>query len=154
MYGNHILLAAILSVTLGCADSTAKNAIPNLPYVELAKGANSASGTPTQKQIRVISSQAEYAAALANYTSATPESLDFTQGKVLLIDMGTRNTGGYSVAVARAYDAGEWVQTEIHLVFPGAGCVVTQALTNPYQFVFIPSHKEILISEIIVKAPC
>ena len=149
-----LMLIALMSALVACSESGAQSAIPDLPYVELAKGEYTQNGLPTRKQTKIISSQSEYAAELANYTSAAAATVDFAQGKVLLIDMGSRDTGGYSVSLTRAYDAGEWVQTAITLVLPGAGCAVSQAATNPYQFVFIPSQKEILISESLRKTAC
>lgn len=152
---NQLLFAmALTSLVAACSDSVATSPIPDLPYVELAKGTQTENGVPTKRQIKVISSQVDYAAELANYSSATPAAVDFAQGKVLLIDMGSRSTGGYSVSLTRAYEDGDSVPTFIVLVLPGAGCAVSQAATNPYQFVFIPSQKEILISERMQRTAC
>jgi hypothetical protein len=96
----------------------------------------------------------DYAAELANYTSATPVSVDFTTGKVLLVDMGVRNTGGYSVAVMSVDVGTNSVVANIRLLKPGSGCAVTASITNPYQFVFIPSLKEILVSETLEVVNC
>ena len=151
---NALLLMLLTTVLAACTDSAATSPIPDLPYVELARGTYTETGVSTKKQTKVISSQADYAAELANYTGAAPLAVDFTRGKVLLADMGVRSTGGYSVAVTRAYEDGDAAHAFIVLTLPGAGCAVAQAATNPYQFVFIPSHKEILISERMQRSAC
>lgn len=150
-----LFFAGPMSAISGCSqDSNAQSMIPDLPYVELARGSNVQNGIPTKKQTKIIASQADYALELANYTSAPAATINFTQGKVLLIDMGNRVSGGYSVALTRGYEDGPKVVTAIVLTVPGSGCAVTAATTNPYQFVFIPSHKEILISEHMVTTAC
>jgi hypothetical protein len=143
-----LMLVVLMAVLWGCTrESSAEDPLPESQYVELNRGEYTLNGISTKKQTKIISSQIDYAAELANYTSTTPTSVDFTKGKVLLIDMGGRNTGGYSIGVTSVNVADNWVVTNIRLVKPGQGCIVTQALTNPYQFVFIPSLKEILVSE-------
>jgi hypothetical protein len=123
-------------------------------YVVLNQGIYTDNGIGTKKQTKIISSQADYAMELLNYSSAKPASVDFDKGRVLLVDMGVRNTGGYSVGVASVDVAENWVVANVGLVRPGSGCVVTQAPSNPWQFVFIPSRKEILVSESLKITNC
>jgi hypothetical protein len=64
----------------------------------------------------------------------SPPIVDFSTEIVVLIDLGGRPTGGYSVDVVRATATGQnlkidWVETR-----PGANCVVTTALTRPFVF--------------------
>lgn len=102
----------------------------------------------TKKQLRVITSQQEYAATLADYSSEAPQQLDFNAGRVLLVDMGQRATGGFTIEVKSVgQQKRSAVIANVQLTKPGSTCLVTQALTNPYQFVYIPTRKEILVSE-------
>lgn len=148
----HILIfmvsSVFISALLGCTgDSSAESPLPESLYVVLNEGFSTDNGIWTKKQTKIISSQADYAVELANYTSATPASVDFDKGRVLLVDMGLRDTASYSVGVTSVSVAENWVVANIKLVKPGPGCNVAQVLSNPYQFVFIPSLKEILVSE-------
>jgi hypothetical protein len=102
-------------------------------------------GVLQKKQSKVISTQTDCAAELATYTSVAPGSVDFTKGKVLLVDMGSRSTGGYSIRVASIDVPDSCVVANVGLVELGPQCVTTTALTNPYQFTFIPTLKEILL---------
>ena len=145
-----LVLAVFVSDLLGCAgESSAVSSLP-LPgsqYVVLNEGQSTVDGISTKKQTKVIWSQVDYAAELATYTSATPTSVDFTTGGVLLVDMGWRNTGGYSIGVTSVDVTDNSVVANIRLIKPASTCPVAQVITNPYQFVFIPHLKEILVSE-------
>lgn len=138
----------------GISEARAQIETPAFPFVELHRGYYIDNGGITKKQTKVITSQAEYATELAIYTSAAPTPVDFTSGRVLLVDMGRRNTGGYSIAVTSVTSGTNSVTVNIQLTKPRENCITTQAITNPYQFVFIPTLEEILVSETIKLAKC
>jgi len=155
----RIIYVLVLTVFMsgmmdGVRESTAQRVLPELPFVELHKADYTQNSRFTKKQTKVITSQADYAAELAIYTTAAPVSVDFTNGRVLLVDMGVRNTGGYSIAVTSVNATRNSVIANISLTKPGKYCATTQSLTNPYQFVFIPSLDEILISETVETTRC
>jgi hypothetical protein len=138
-----------------CVDGTnAQGSVPESEFQELASGVYTDNGIYTRKQTKVISTQSEYDDELLNYTSSAPADIDFTEGKVLLADMGQRNTGGYSIEVRSINVAEQYVTVNIRLTKPGQNCVTTDAITNPYQFVFIPTQKEILVTENLVIHQC
>ena len=152
---SSVVLSVSLSALLGCAgDSSAQSASAESLYVVLNQGIYTDNGIGTKKQTKIISSQADYAMELVNYSSAAPASVDFDKGRVLLVDMGVRNTGGYSVGVISVDVTDNWVVANVGLVRPGSGCMVTPASSNPWQFVFIPSRKEILVSESLKITSC
>ena len=139
----------------GCVDDiNTEGPLPESEFYEVTSGAYTDSGTYTKKQTKVITSQSEYDEELLNYTSSSPASIDFTSGKVLLADMGQRNSGGYSIGVTSVDVTDDYVMANIQLTKPGQGCFVTLALTNPYQFVFIPGQKEILVKESLNIVQC
>jgi hypothetical protein len=147
-----LLTGIVLS---GCVfDSNAASTTPEADFYEIHHGLYTESGTYTNKQSQVFVDQAGYSSELATYTSATPELIDFTNARVLLVDMGQRNTGGYAIAVTSVDVFNDYVTANVVLTKPGTNCMVTQALTNPYQFVVIPTTKEVLISESIVVNNC
>ncbi len=109
----------------------------------------------TKRQTRVISSQADYAAALAVYTNDEPHQVDFNAGRVLLVDMGPRSTGGFSIEVVSLNERIKGaVVADVQLTKPGPRCFTTQSVTNPFQFVYIPTRREILITEKLVTLDC
>jgi len=133
---------------------SASGPLPESQFVELNKGQSTVNGISTKKQTKVISSQADYAAELAIYTSVTPTSVDFTNGRVLLVDMGGRSSSGHSIDVTSVDVTDNSVVANIRLIKPGPSCMVLAVITNPYQFVFIPSLKEILVSERLEVTSC
>lgn len=152
-----LLLISVLMMPLlsSCmTDSDAASSPSEVAHVELASGHYTDTGMTTRKQSKIILSQQDYAAELANYSSSAPMEGDFAAGKVLLVDMGPRSTGGYSIGVTSVDDNENYVVANVRLFMPGQNCVVTQAVTNPYQFVFVSSVKEILISESLEVNDC
>jgi hypothetical protein len=139
---SYMVVSVSLAALLGCAgDSSAESPPVGSAYVVLNQGIYTDNGIGTKKQTKIISSQADYAMELLNYSSATPATVDFDKGRVLLVDMGVRNTGGYSVGVVSVDVADSWVVANVGLVRPGSSCIVTLGSSNPWQFVFIPSRK-------------
>jgi len=139
----------------GCADEAiAEDPLPESEFSELQSGLHTDNDAYTQKQSKVIVSQENYVKELSVYTSVSPENISFSTGKVLLVDMGQRNTGGYSIKVTSVDISENYVVAQVNLMQPGQNCLVTDALTNPYQFVFIPTQKEILITERITLEEC
>jgi hypothetical protein len=147
-----VVLLSVVLVSTG--DTSAESVLPGPLFVVLNSGQYTQTGITTKKQAKVITSQIDYATELANYTYTAPTLVDFTRGKVLLVDMGVRNTGGYSIGVTSVSARENSVRANVLLVKPGPGCIVTQAITNPYQFVYISSTKEILITESLQIKDC
>ncbi len=149
------LLLGVIPFISGCADdATAEDPFSESEFSELQSGLHTDSDAYTQKQSKVIVSQKDYDKELLVYTSASPESIDFLTSKVLLVDMGKRNTGGYSIKVTSIDVNENYVVAHVNLMQPGQNCLVTDALTNPYQFVLIPTQKEVLITERITLEEC
>ncbi len=143
-----LVLALFSWVLSGCSrESSAQSPPPESQFVVLNQGAVPQNGISTKKQIKVLSSLAEYAVELANYTNDPPLAIDFTPGRYLLVDMGGRGSGGYSVGVTSVDVTDDSVTANVKLTKPGPTCAVLPVITNPYQFVFIPTLKEVLVSE-------
>ena len=76
---------------------------------------------------------------MAHGTGGSPlPKVDFSKEYVIGIFSGQKSTGGNSIAVASVTDAGDVRTVAVTLTKPGAGCIVTQSLTNPYQIVTVP----------------
>jgi len=151
-----LLLSGITVSISGCVDNSIAedDPLPESIFSETQSGTQTNNGTYTQKQSKVIVSQSDYDQELLVYTGTRPASIDFSTGKILLVDMGGRNTGGYSIKVTSIEVNENNVVANVNLMIPGKNCLVTMALTNPYQFVFIPTRKEVLITERITLEEC
>lgn len=147
-----------LALSVCCLNTASLQAAPiSAPesrFLVLKEGNAPESGVFTRKQTKVIQTLADYKAELSRYTSAAPGTVDFSKGRVVLIDMGPRQSGGFSLKVAAVNISPNAVTVNLELIVPGPQCMVTAALTNPYQFIFIPTQKEILVSEKLVAAAC
>jgi len=104
----------------------------------------------------VYSDQAAYEGALNRFALQldSSDAIDFSTEQVVLLSMGTQNSGGYTIAVESVNDAGEFIELNVVLSSPGAGCLSIGALTHPYQVVTINSLKEVRIIERSVSEDC
>jgi hypothetical protein len=69
--------------------------------------------------------------------------------------MGPRLTGGFFVEVERIEELRKGaIIVRVTLTRPGRTCLTTQALTNPYQFIYIPTRQEILVAEDLYTIDC
>ena len=71
---------------------------------------------------------------------APPASVDFSREWVIFYAAGTRPTGGFDASVLALLRSDHTLIAITQLVSPGAGCVVTQALTNPHVLVKFPAQ--------------
>ncbi len=102
----------------------------------------------------VLHSEDKYENALTAYTEEYSETLDFSEGKVLLVDMGQQSTGGYSINVTSVIEYDHYVLAKVVLSIPGTNCMVTQAPSYHFQFVWIPSTKDLYINETLEINSC
>jgi hypothetical protein len=63
--------------------------------------------------------------------------VDFTRDVVVAVAGGQRSTGGYSIAVDRVARSGAGVSVDVVQTTPGAGCIMSQALTQPVDVVVV-----------------
>ena len=91
----------------------------------------------------VIRDEAAWAQFWAEVTSgyqprpATP-AIDFATEMVVVAAMGTRPSGGYSIAIDRAYEADGRLYAVVREVAPAPGCGTTGALSAPMAAVRVP----------------
>ena len=68
---------------------------------------------------------------------------DFRHNHLLLLSLGTRNTGGYSITVIKVERWGCTLHVHYTVQSPLKGQLVTHALTNPYHLISIPKFNKI-----------
>lgn len=110
----------------------------------LDAGTNSAVRIPVARAVHDASVWTEVWAAIhANMIDppALP-TVNFARETVIVLLLGERRTGGYSVRVdgwrTTSSNRSPAVEVTIHVTAPAAGDMVTQALTSPYELSAIP----------------
>jgi PrcB C-terminal len=94
------------------------------------KGIGGAGTVPTRL---FIASQTQYRLVFGH---SAPSGIDFAAGdRVVFYSAGVRPTGGYDASITRVRRVDGELRIRTQLDAPGAGCVVTQALTKPYVLV-------------------
>ena len=133
--------------------ASAQTPSPESQFVVLHSGLD---GSSPRKRTRLISDQTQYAAELAARTNGTgtPAIINFSAGRVVLMDMGSRTTVGYSVVLTSVDVSTDFVVANIRLTKPGSNCSQVTNSSSPYQFAYIPTLKEILFRETIAAVNC
>ena len=85
----------------------------------------------------------------------TMPSIDFDTQYVIGVFAGEKSSGGHSIKVASVTDASSIRTVSMALMRPGEGCVVSQALTNPFQLIAVPvSDRELARTETEFTVAC
>jgi hypothetical protein len=145
-----VALGALLLVGVSCSSSVGPEDAPGTmsfetlarssDYETVAKGQDGGYDF-TERQNIVFESQEDFASfweALHGNASDPPPapSTDFAADtRVVAVLFGTQPTGGYSIEVNDVERSGDEATVHTTETAPGAGCVVTQALTSPYHVI-------------------
>jgi len=136
--GMYVALAPLLiALMLGCSSSSNDgfgSVKSSVSFTVVGGGLNFADGTVDAKILEIYTDQATYDNAVNQYSLPVDgEVIDFASSQVVLITMGSRNSGGYMIAAESVSDVGDHIELNMVLSSPGANCINTLALTHPYQ---------------------
>lgn len=107
-----------------------------VPFRRLAQ---LSSGGPAEARQGVVPTAAEWEALWAGAGGGAPlPEVDFTREEVIVAAAGTRPSGGHEIEVESVRDAGSRRVVVVRETAPGSGCMNTQALTQPADFVAVP----------------
>ena len=96
------------------------------------------SALKTAQQI-VVRDEATWRALWPQLQAGTePPAIDFGKEMVVVVALGERNSGGYSIFVDAASATGDGVAIEVRSVAPGKHCGTTAALTQPVDAARMP----------------
>ena len=123
-------------------------------FQELHRGQFIENHQLTAKNIKVLDSMAAYQKVLTDYSREPAKAVDFSKGRVVLVGMGQQMTGGYQVQVASVEAHSSHVVVKIQLIVPSSECMLIEALTHPYQFVYVTSNKQIVVQEALLVSDC
>lgn len=149
-----MLLPAML--VFGCSSSNegTETGVP-LSFTVIGSGVNLAGGDGSSKLLETYTDQASYDSAVNTYAlQVDGDAIDFAIDQVVLVTMGSRTSGGHTIAAENVKDAGDHVELNVLLSSPGPSCITTQALTHPYQVLKINSLKEVRTIERNVIESC
>lgn len=126
---------ATVAVEQQASASTAAATPPvDVTFTVIAHGAN-ASKQLVRKNFAIYSKdEYERIWKLTGSTEKMP-TIDFTKAYVVAVFLGEKPTGGYSVSVEKITDSSDIRTVSVRTEKPGEGCVTTEALTSPYQFI-------------------
>jgi hypothetical protein len=95
----------------------------------------------------VIRNEQEWADTIGTKES----SIDFTQKTALVVSMGQRMTGGYSIEIKSITEKTNKVHVAVEFISPGKNCITIQVVNYPSQIILIPATKKEIVWEITNK---
>ena len=106
----------------------------------IASGQQCAIRVPVAREITDAAFWADVWAAVHANVTPQPErpEVDFSEQTVVLLILGERRTGGYSVGITRVVLGDETANVRVQVDRPAPGAMVTQALTSPWTIATIP----------------
>lgn len=149
----------VCSVLYGCSegdpDGSNLGHVEQIVFSELDSGFFSLSASlDIRKQLLTINNQDDLDRVWGLY-SESPATIDFEEHLVLALQMGTQDTGGYSIEVDHIDEFKRFLRVEVISLFPGENCITAQSETDPYQFVTIPNTgKQVTFSENVNIVDC
>ena len=130
------LLCMVLPVSGCLSDSQAGAAVG---FDVILTDQYPANGIYGNREIEFISNQQAYDDTVSRYSSLQPADINFSNNQVILLNMGPRSTGGYSVTVSSVAESNGTLTVYVTETSPAPGCMVPQAITSPYVFVRVHS---------------
>lgn len=134
------LLGVAVSLS-GCLSDSQADA--SVSFEVLLTDSGPINGVLGNRKIEFIDNQVSYDEAVARYSGEVTAQLNFTSSQVVLLDMGQRGTGGYSVRVDRIEESNESIGIIATEISPGAGCFTATAFTSPYVFIKVLSPNRV-----------
>ena len=150
------IFSMLAPLLVSCSpDSNAGTPLPRVNYSVIASGENTINGLPENRKIEVYTTQTSFNSSLYLFIQPLTEyTVDFSSRRVVLLSLGGRASGGYSISAEKIEDYGEFIKALIVIKKPGSNCLVTQAQTSPYQFIEVESVKELLFEERVEVVNC
>jgi len=141
------LLCVTLAVPTACGQSNAAAPLPSgqssvtspvVPTVLLTLNVSGFTES-TEAVLREPGALADaWKTAHSGIPGNPPPSIDFAKQMVVLVAIGSRNTGGYTVRVDSVSRASDGALVSYTVVSPGPTCMTPQMITSPTVAVSVP----------------
>jgi len=154
----RVFLIILVTVLFSCKSTQTVTPITSepqiIPFVELSAGLN---GDFSEKINKIITNQNEYnaawTAAFSRFSDQPkPAQIDFKNKLILLVTMGEKNSGGYSIKIDSIVENEKTIVVTILETSPGKSCTTTSVMTYPYQMVELKSSTKEVVFKTIEKS--
>lgn len=140
---NKIILSVVI-FTLSCASNTK---IDNADFEVIYKSSYLGK---SEKGFELIQTYKTYSELIKRLELEEVEDedffdIDFSNQSILVVYLGERNTGGYSIDVSNIYWNKNNLVVQTSETKPQKGEMVTKAITNPYCVVKIPKTPTVIL---------
>ncbi|MFK7972080.1 MAG: protease complex subunit PrcB family protein [Bacteroidia bacterium] len=154
-------LFLLLIATMLMACGTTKSSTQKTEMIPFTQIYADAYGNADGQGHVLVSSADEWDEAWTSlYTLQDPPppmpEVDFSKDQVLIYRLGSRPSGGYGAEVASLTIEGNTLLVHILEKQPGAGCITTMAITNPFVVISLPKkdYDTVTVDVKIEKTPC
>ncbi|MBS3092847.1 protease complex subunit PrcB family protein [Candidatus Pacearchaeota archaeon] len=136
-------IISYLLVTNQIGDNASNNQInkgKEVHFTEIKKGITN---DITQKQTRIIKSSESWSDLWTEMfpTEMIASAINFNESMVVAVFQGQKSTGGYDIKINKIVETSNKLLVYITETPPGKNCIVTQALTQPYNIIQL-KHSE------------
>lgn len=140
---NKIILSVVI-FTLSCASNT------KIDYSDFEVIYKSSYLGKSEKGFELIQTYKTYSELIKRLELEEVEDeyffdIDFSNQSILVVYLGERNTGGYSIDVSNIYWNKNNLVVQTSETKPQKGEMVTMAITNPYCIVKIPKTPTVIL---------
>ncbi len=96
----------------------------------------------TESTFYVIQDEGEWIEVWSQHQSIfspqlPPPEVNFSESTIIAVFMGEFSTGGYGIEIIEVIDMNQSVMIKVEKTYPGEGCIVTMAFSQPYHIVRI-----------------
>ncbi len=132
--------------------ATSNQAASIVAFAPIVSGLDS---SVTKRKNYLVTSSAQLTELWKMFSSnGTPPAVDFVASNIIAVFAGEKPTAGYTISVSKIKDSDTRMVTVL-LSRPDKNCVLTQALTAPYQIIKIPkSTLPLNHTDISTTTPC
>src|SRR4030095_5078565 len=134
------LFSITAAVFLFSCNSSNKSGSENIKFDSLAHGTYSSIEGKRQVVIRNEKEYQKLWDEVYKDLDQVPRIPDVDMNKytVIAVFMGSKPSGGYDIKINKVSTNGDKILVQVNEISPGKNCMVTDALTRPYDFVRIP----------------
>ncbi|WP_221795250.1 protease complex subunit PrcB family protein [Oceanobacter mangrovi] len=147
-----ICMAAGVLTLNGCVATDDTDSSTDVSYSILDSGTDPIN-TDESKFTKVIYNQYDYENELAYYTTDDADDIDFDTHRVVLIDLGERDSDEYALTLNDISSSDNAVTLSYTISVPDSTCTSTTS-TNPYALLSLKTTKEVLIKESMETVSC
>ncbi len=111
-----------------------------IPFAVIHTGVYSAIGDKREVVIKNNEDYQKLMAEVYNNLDQMPQipDVDFSKNYVVAMFMGSRNTGGYTLKFDKVIKRADDLTVSAYETSPGKTCIVTEAISQPYEIIKIP----------------